>query len=155
MAAGDNVQAVGLAQLPVPQLNQLRSQFEEEEQMLTQSLAQLKGVQSRFMESQEAVSKLSKKETGKDVLVPLTSSMYVPGQLADTEKVMIDIGTGYHVKMSISEAKAYFVRITEYITKKMEIVQKNLIEKDKLRQITTEILQLKIQAQQQSAQQQA
>ena len=156
MSGGENVQAVDLAQLPVPQLNQLRAQFEEEEQMLTQSLAQLKGVQSRFIESQESVLKLSKKETGKDILVPLTSSMYVPGQLADTDKVLIDIGTGYHVKMTIDEAKGYFTRITEYITKKMEVVQKNLIEKDKLRQVTTEILQLKIQAQQQqTAQQQA
>lgn len=145
----DNVQAVDLAQLPVPQLNQLRSQFEEEQQMLTQSLSQLKGVQSRFVESQESVLKLSKKKVGKDILVPLTSSMYVPGQLADNEKVLIDIGTGYHVKMSVGDAKGYFERITEYITKKMEVVQKNLIEKDKLRQVTTEILQLKIQAQQQ------
>lgn len=153
--AGDNVQAVDLAQLPIPQLNQLRSQFEEEEQMLTQSLAQLKGVQSRFVESQECVDKLSTKQTSKDVLVPLTSSMYVPGQLAETDKVLVDIGTGYHVKMSVDEAKGYFDRITEYITKKMEIVQKNLIEKDKLRQVTTEILQLKIQAQQQQAPQQA
>jgi len=52
MSGAENVQAVDLAQLPIPQLNQLRSQFEEEEQMLTQSLAQLKGVQSRFIESQ-------------------------------------------------------------------------------------------------------
>ena len=152
--AAENLQPVDLAQLPVPQLNQLRTQFEEEEQMLTQSLAQLKGVQSRFIESKDSILKLSTKKVGKDVMVPLTSSMYVPGQLADTEKVLIDIGTGYHVKMSVEEAKGYCERITEYITKKMEIVQKNLIEKDKLRQVTTEILQLKIQAQQQQASQQ-
>ena len=149
-----NVQAVDLAQLPIPQLNQLRSQFEEEENMLTQSLAQLKGVQSRFVESQECVAKMSKKDLGKPILVPLTSSMYVPGELANTETVLVDIGTGYHVKMNISDAKGYFDRIIEYITKKMEVVQKNLVEKDKLRQVTTDILQLKLQAQVQQQQQQ-
>jgi len=32
------------------------------------------------------------------VLVPLSSSMYVPGQLSDVENVMVDVGTGYYVK---------------------------------------------------------
>ena len=36
--------------------------------------------------------------TGKQVLVPLTSSLYVPGRLSDTETVVVDIGTGYYVK---------------------------------------------------------
>lgn len=35
---------------------------------------------------------------GKEVLVPLTSSLYVPGRLADTEMVVVDIGTGYYVR---------------------------------------------------------
>ena len=146
--ATDPVQAVDLAQLPIPQLYHLKTQFEDEERVLTQSLASLKSVQSRFLESKESVAKLSKKDVDKDVLVPLTSSMYVPGRLASNEQVLIDIGTGYHVKMSTSDANGYFDRITEYITKKMEVVQKNLIEKDKLREVTSEILQLKIQAQQ-------
>jgi hypothetical protein len=32
------------------------------------------------------------------VLVPLTSSLYVPGKLSDTEHVLVDVGTGYYVK---------------------------------------------------------
>ena len=35
--------------------------------------------------------------TGKEVLVPLTSSLYVPGRLTDVESVVVDIGTGYYV----------------------------------------------------------
>lgn len=35
---------------------------------------------------------------GKEVLVPLTSCMYVPGTIADAEKLLIDIGTGYYVE---------------------------------------------------------
>jgi prefoldin alpha subunit len=37
-------------------------------------------------------------ETGKRVLVPLTSSLYVPGKLTDVENVVVDVGTGYYVK---------------------------------------------------------
>ena len=36
--------------------------------------------------------------TGKELLVPLTSSMYVPGKLHDVEHVLIDVGTGYYVE---------------------------------------------------------
>lgn len=35
---------------------------------------------------------------GKPLLVPLTTSLYVPGTLADTEKVIVDVGTGYYVE---------------------------------------------------------
>ena len=119
-------------------------------------MAQLKGLQSRFVESGECVKKLAGKKViltekavlltifnlelsrqsvvgndmtkniirtdffnlnsecisplrcpftssiyqeGKEILVPLTSSMYVPGRLSDVENVMVDIGTGYQVKM--------------------------------------------------------
>ena len=35
---------------------------------------------------------------GKDMLVPLTSSMYVPGKLGSVDKVLLDVGTGYFVE---------------------------------------------------------
>ena len=35
---------------------------------------------------------------GKTILVPLSSSLYVPGKLSDPENVIVDIGTGYYVK---------------------------------------------------------
>jgi prefoldin alpha subunit len=34
----------------------------------------------------------------KTVLVPLTSSLYVPGKLRGAENVIIDVGTGYYVQ---------------------------------------------------------
>ena len=35
---------------------------------------------------------------GKQILVPLTSSLYVPGNLKDAGKVLVDVGTGYYVE---------------------------------------------------------
>lgn len=34
----------------------------------------------------------------REVLVPLTSSLYVPGKLGDTSHLIVDLGTGYYVK---------------------------------------------------------
>lgn len=38
------------------------------------------------------------KNTGAHILVPLTTSLYVPGTLADKEKVIVDVGTGFYVE---------------------------------------------------------
>ena len=48
----------------------------------------------------EGVIGSAKKGTeGKDeILVPLTSSLYVKGRLTDREKVLVDVGTGYYVE---------------------------------------------------------
>lgn len=32
------------------------------------------------------------------ILIPLTSSLYVPGKLTDLENVVVDVGTGYYVQ---------------------------------------------------------
>ena len=37
-------------------------------------------------------------QSGKPILVPLTTSLYVPGKLADTEHVIVDVGTGFYVE---------------------------------------------------------
>jgi hypothetical protein len=34
----------------------------------------------------------------KPILVPLTTSLYVPGTLADNENVIVDVGTGFYVE---------------------------------------------------------
>lgn len=51
--------------------------------------------------------------TGKEVLVPLTSSLYVPGKLADTDMVVVDIGTGYYVR-KVSSPPSSFPPYFEY-----------------------------------------
>jgi prefoldin subunit 5 len=57
----------------------------------------------------------------KTILVPLTSSLYVPGKLADTEKVLVDVGAGFYVEKSIVEAKSFYEG-------KIELVGKSLTE---------------------------
>jgi hypothetical protein len=33
-------------------------------------------------------------------MAPMTSSLYVPGTLGDVDSIIVDIGTGYYVKVS-------------------------------------------------------
>jgi len=62
------------------------------------SLETLKVTQQKLHESGECLKKVTPESKGAQVLVPLSSSMYVPGQLSDVENVMVDVGTGYYVK---------------------------------------------------------
>merc|ERR1711976_36881 len=140
-------ESIDITQLPIPQLNQLNQQLEQEIEVLTNSLSQLKVLQGKFTESQESLNTIKPENKDTDILVPLTGSMYVKGQLEDTEKVIIDIGTGYYVEKSIQGAKEYFKRRVEYLTKQMEKVQPVVQEKYRMKQAVMEILQLKVQNQ--------
>ncbi|XP_033732039.1 prefoldin subunit 5-like [Pecten maximus] len=139
-------QQIDVSQLPAPQLNQLTQQLDQEIEFFSNSLNQLKLAQGKFVESQECLNKVSPDNLSKDILVPLTSSMYVPGQLSDVQNVLVDIGTGYYVEMEVNKGKEYFKRKVEYISKQIEKIQPVLQEKYRMKQATMEILQSKIQA---------
>lgn len=51
--------------------------------------------------------------------MPLTQSMYVPGRIADSGKVLIDIGTGYYVEKSLPKAKEYLDRRVRHFAGKL------------------------------------
>lgn len=43
-------------------------------------------------------------------MVPLTGSVYVHGTVSDADKVLVDIGAGYYVHKTTSEATMFFAR---------------------------------------------
>jgi len=48
--------------------------------------------------------------TGRELLVPLNQSLYVPGKIVDANKLLVDVGTGYFVEKSLKETKDYMER---------------------------------------------
>lgn len=44
----------------------------------------------------------------KPLLVPLTTSLYVPGKLASSEHVLVDVGTGFYVEKSLKDATKFY-----------------------------------------------
>lgn len=140
-------QQVDISTLPLPQLNQLNQQLDQEIEFFTASLNQLKMTQTKFAESQECLSKVNKENLDKDILVPLTGSMYVPGQLANVEECLVDIGTGYFIEMSVDASKDFFKREVDYVTKQIEKIQPLVQEKYKMKQVVMEMIQMKVHAQ--------
>uniref|UniRef100_K7FFW4 Prefoldin subunit 5 n=2 Tax=Pelodiscus sinensis TaxID=13735 RepID=K7FFW4_PELSI len=82
---------------------------------------------------------------GKELLVPLTSSMYVPGKLSDVGHVLVDVGTGYYVEKTADNARDFFKRKIDFLTKQMEKIQPALQEKHTMKQAVMEMMSQKIQ----------
>ena len=102
--------AINLEALNVEQLNQLKVQLENELKQYANSYAGLRQANARFQESKTSLEALQTTKVGQDIYIPLTPSMYVPGQLSDVSKVLVDVGTGYYVEKSVPEASAFMER---------------------------------------------
>ncbi|CAD7679128.1 unnamed protein product [Nyctereutes procyonoides] len=87
-------QSVNITELNLPQLEMLKNQLDQELEFLSTSIAQLKVVQTKYVEAKDC----------------LHISMYVPGKVHDAEHVLIDVGTGYYRKI-------------DFLTKQMEKIQ--------------------------------
>merc|ERR1719208_460941 len=85
------------------QLTQFKNGLDTDLQFYQESLQNLKLAQSKFQESGDSLSRMNQDSDGKQVLVPLTGSMYVPGKLSNPDKVVVDIGTGYYVEKNSKE----------------------------------------------------
>ncbi|CAG8290970.1 unnamed protein product, partial [Penicillium nalgiovense] len=96
--------SINLASLSVPQLRALQTRLTSELEHLTTSHTKLRAAQAKFRDCvrsiNDGVTGDAKKGTdGRDeILVPLTSSLYVKGRLTDREKVLVDVGTGFYVE---------------------------------------------------------
>ena len=147
MSAQPGMQAVDLTKLNLMQLTQFKNGLDTDLQFYQESLQNLKLAQSKFQESAESMTKLNPESAGQEILVPLTGSMYVPGQLANPDKVVVDIGTGYYVEKSSKKAKEYFDRKVKFVTENMERVQSIGNEKAKIRELVMDVMQEKLRAQ--------
>ncbi|XP_012680294.1 prefoldin subunit 5 [Clupea harengus] len=137
--------AVNLTELALPQLEGLKNQLEQETEFLTSSIAQLKVVQTKYVEAKDSLSVLNKNNKGKELLVPLTSSMYVPGTLNDVDNVLVDVGTGYYVEKNVDDTKDFFKRKIDFLTKQIEKIQPALQEKHSMKQAVVEVMSMKLQ----------
>ena len=98
-------------------------------------------------------------------MVPLTSSLYVPGKLRDMENVIIDVGTGYYVQkvrlcllvtsvlithervgQTRAEAVKHYEDKIEYIKKNLDTLQETIQKKQDNLNYLVNVIQSKIHA---------
>lgn len=143
---------ISIVDLPLDQLNTLKAQLEQELQQLTASFGGLREAQTRFAESKEALGALTSDNRGKQVLVPLTSSMFVPGTLENVDEVLVDVGTGYFVEQPVAKAKGFMDRKIEFLQSNTDQLKEVLDNKRNMLEAVIMVMQQKLRAAQQGGQ---
>ncbi|XP_055322743.1 probable prefoldin subunit 5 [Sitodiplosis mosellana] len=148
------VQQIDLTKLNLQQLQQLKNEFESELNVFQDSLQTLKIAKTKFDGSKEALEQINDTWSDKEILVPLTGSMYVKGVVNNIDKFIIDIGTGYYVEKDITTSKDYFKRKVDYVQEQMDKIDTLGRQKSKVLNAVIDVIEMKVAALQ-AAQQQA
>ena len=90
----------------------------------------------KFQESKEVLGYLKEYGKGKEVMIPLTSSLYVPGVCEDSDRVMVEVGASYFIEQSNAKAQDYCGRKQEMLSgnakKVQEIIQVKKVQMQKV-----------------------
>lgn len=144
MAGTGGQQSIDLSVLSLEQLNQMKTQNEEEVQTLTGNFVKLRDAQARFSESISAVEALGNKVEDREILVPLTQSLYVPGKVIEANKMMVDIGTGYYVEKDQPKTKEFLERKKAVVTTNLESLRNAIDQKRKNLETIVMVMRRKI-----------
>ncbi|XP_050432345.1 prefoldin subunit 5 [Adelges cooleyi] len=138
-------QLIDLKKLNLQQLAKMKEQVYKEVNLIQDSLTSLKIAQKRYLSSQEALESTKSRPSGTKLMIPLTKSMYAAGQLTDPEHVTVCIGAGYYLRLEIDDSIQYFKRRVNSLVEQMESIQQIGIEKQKLQNVITEVIEIKVQ----------
>jgi len=135
---------INLMALSLEQLNSLKQSIEEEMQGLQGALQQLQVSRNKLTTSKASLERLHSTEEGTPMLVPMTSSLYVPGETTTLETVLVDVGTGYFIEKSVDEARAFLDRKMVLIESQAQNVQSAAQYKRNNLQQTVEVMNRKV-----------
>jgi prefoldin alpha subunit len=132
------------ANLTVPQLQQHKQQLEQELVYLTDTVAKLKAAQQAYDMSGKVLAELTLDKQGKEMLVPLTNSVFVRGHVDDCKSVLVNIGTGYYVERPVAGAKSHCEERSKTLASNVGLFAKILGEKRNNLEMCMMILQKKL-----------
>ena len=151
--AAANPEKINLEGLNYYELTEVKKTIEGEVSVLSNSFDQLRMAATKFASGKEKLATFTPEANDKEILVPLTTSVFIPGTLKNVDKVMFEVGASYYVEDTVPKAKAFFDRKVEEIKKNMTLLSKIIENKTKQREEVILALQeviLKIQEQQQA-----
>ena len=119
-----------LHQLPTKQLEIIKKEIDQVIDTLLLLSNQLSFAHKKVSNSLDNLRCMKVTNRTKEMLIPITRLLYVPGHLDDdVETVLVEIGSDYYVEKSTDDAEAYFLRRIEFMDKQLEKLQNTLLEK--------------------------
>ncbi|RDW72021.1 hypothetical protein BP5796_08055 [Coleophoma crateriformis] len=138
-------QTVNLDSLSTQQLSQVKKQLDDELEHLTSSFTQLRAAQAKFRECLRSIANgVTPKIEEKPILVPLTTSLYVPGKLADPENVIVDVGTGFYVEKSTKDATKFYEAKVEELANNLKDLEAIVQGKSNNLRVVEDVLRQKV-----------
>ena len=123
------IKEVSLDKLSIDQLNYVGKQIEQEISNYSSYYSSLRIAYNKFLDNKEYINDL-KTYQDKEILVPMTSSLYVPGKCADVKKVTVEIGANFYVETTIEKAEKFCDRKLEFIKKNMDNIDELIKNKN-------------------------
>lgn len=143
---------IDLSQLEPQQLAEIRQSTEQEIEHFTQSLQALQTAQSKLQDCIRTIENMEGLDS-KELLVPMTSSLYLPGAVKDKGQYLVDIGTGYFVEKSGKDAKIVYDKKLTKLNDDSKKLKDILVQKNAIVNNINMVLRLKLMEQQQQQQQ--
>ena len=113
------IKEVSLDKLSIDQLNYVGKQIEQEISNYSSYYSSLRIAYNKFLDNKEYINDL-KTYQDKEILVPMTSSLYIPGKCCDVKRVTVEIGANFYVETTIDKADKFCDRQLESIQKNMD-----------------------------------
>ncbi|KAK5115988.1 hypothetical protein LTR62_000444 [Meristemomyces frigidus] len=149
----DKGQQFDLGSLSSQQLSQVKKQLDTEVETLSNSYQNLRIAQQKFRECVVSIKQgVAESVQTKPLLVPLTSSLYVPGKLADSEHVLVDVGTGFYAEKTTDDALKFYSAKIEELGKNIKDLENIVNGKANNLRVVEEVLRQKVMAGQQGGQ---
>lgn len=133
---------VDINSLSLQELQGLKLRLDDEVERLTSSFAQLRTAGTKYRSSHSALDLLAPRE----IMVPLTGSLYVPGRLVDIEKVMVELGTGYYCERTPQQAKEICERKMKLLKENMDKIAELINARKRYLDVVLQVMQKKSQA---------
>lgn len=140
---------IDLTQLQPEQLVEFQKSTQQEIDHFTQSLHALQTANTKLKQCIKSVDRMSSGENS-ELLVPLTSSLYVPGKAIDKDEYLVDIGTGYFVGKLAKDAKVVYENKIKKLTEDSAKLKDIIVQKNDIMNSINMVLRSKVQGQRES-----
>lgn len=143
MAANPQARRIDLTQLQPQQIIEIRQSTEQEIGHFNQSLQALQAAQGKLKDCIVSIEEmLTAKES--DILIPMTSSLYLPGKVENKDEYLVDIGTGYFVNKLTPEAKSVYEKKINKLEEDAKKLKEILIQKNEILNTINLVLRKKV-----------
>ena len=142
----ETVREIPIEKLSIEQLNYVGQQIEKEIKNYSQYYSSLRAVNNKYLDNKEYIKQL-KEYKDKEILVPMTSSLYIPGKCKDIKKLTIEIGANFFVETTVEKAEKFCDRKIESLKKNMDSIDKLIQEKnDQLNVVNQNLIEKQVAA---------